>query len=100
MLKIVDGGMAGVIFIVPWIMGGRDAIGQLILAILAVLTALAWFVRQAIRGGNVCRPMWPLVLAFRRSGLSVAANDSASQSFLGMHCAPAGRFAAALERSG
>jgi hypothetical protein len=64
LLKIVDGGMAGVIFIVPWIMGGRDAIGQLILATLAVLTALAWFVRQAIRGGNVCRPMWPLVLAF------------------------------------
>jgi O-antigen ligase len=46
LLQIVDGGLAGVIFVLPWIMGGRHALGHLLLTVLAVLTALAWTIRQ------------------------------------------------------
>jgi O-antigen ligase/tetratricopeptide (TPR) repeat protein len=64
LLKIVDGGLAAVIFLVPWIMGGRDEIGQLALAVLAVFVALAWTVRQSLRGSDVCRPIWAVALVF------------------------------------
>jgi O-antigen ligase/tetratricopeptide (TPR) repeat protein len=60
-LKIVDGGLAGTIFLVPWIMGGRDAIGQLVLAVFAVAILVAWSIRQTIRGKDICRPAWLIV---------------------------------------
>jgi O-antigen ligase len=62
LLKIVDGGLAAVIFLVPWLMGGRSAIGQLAIAVLAVIVALAWSIRQTLRGADVCRPLWAVVV--------------------------------------
>ena len=62
LLQIVDGGLAGVIFIVPYVMGGRHPLGQLILAALAVLMALAWAIRQSIRPHPTWRPTWALAL--------------------------------------
>ncbi len=49
LLKIVDGGLAGCIFLVPLLMGGRQALGQLALVTLAVAAALAWILRQCLR---------------------------------------------------
>jgi O-antigen ligase len=62
LLQIIDGGLAGVIFIVPFIMGGRHPLGQLILVALAVVTALAWAIRQCLRPRPVWRPSWALTL--------------------------------------
>jgi len=47
LLCIVDGGLAGCIFVVPFLLGGRHSLGQLVLATLAVVVALAWTVRQS-----------------------------------------------------
>jgi len=49
LLGVVDGGLAGCIFVVPMIMGGRQALGRLTLAALAVAVALAWTLRQCLR---------------------------------------------------
>ena len=49
LLRIVDGGLAGCIFLVPMLMGGRQAPGQLVLVTLSVVVAAAWFVRQLLR---------------------------------------------------
>ena len=42
LLRIVDVSMAGCVFIVPLLMGGRQALGQLALVFFAVVAALAW----------------------------------------------------------
>ena len=47
--QVVDWGLAGVIFIVPFVMGGRQALGQFLLVALAVGIALAWTARQCLR---------------------------------------------------
>jgi O-antigen ligase/tetratricopeptide (TPR) repeat protein len=64
LLRVVDGSLAGVIFLVPFLMGGRHAIGQLVLTILAVAAAWAWAVRQSLRNDATWRPAvaTPLVL--------------------------------------
>ena len=56
LLKIVDGGLAGCIFLVPMLMGGRQAPGQLVLITLAVVVATAWSVRQLLRTQFRWRP--------------------------------------------
>jgi len=48
LLRIVDGGLAGCIFVVPMIMGGRQALGRMTLATLSVAVALAWALRQSL----------------------------------------------------
>lgn len=55
LLKIVDGGLAGCVFLVPLLMGGRQALGQLALVSLAVVVALAWTVRQSLRSESFWR---------------------------------------------
>ncbi len=67
LLQIVDGGLAGVIFLVPFVMGGRHPLGQLILVALAVVTALAWAIRQSLCPHPSWRPTWALALICRRS---------------------------------
>ena len=57
-LHIVDGGLAGVIWVVPFLMGGRHALGQLLLVTLAVVTALAWEIRQTLPTRAAWRPTW------------------------------------------
>jgi O-antigen ligase len=49
LLRIVDGGLAGCIFVVPLLMGGRHALGQFVLVALATTVAVAWTVRQCRR---------------------------------------------------
>ncbi len=65
LLQVVDGSLAGVIFVVPLLMGGRHAVGQLALTALAVAAAWAWAVRRCFRSDDVWRstPAMPLVLA-------------------------------------
>jgi O-antigen ligase len=48
LLRTVDAALAGVVFVLPFCMGGRQAIGQLLLVVLAVLAAVAWTARQAV----------------------------------------------------
>jgi O-antigen ligase len=62
MLNIIDGGLAGVIFLLPFVMGGRHPLGQLILAALAVVIGLAWAIRQSLQSDPVWRPTWFLAL--------------------------------------
>ncbi len=54
LLKVVDGGLAACIFLVPLLMGGRQALGQLALVSLAVVVAVAWMLRQCLRS----EPVW------------------------------------------
>jgi O-antigen ligase/tetratricopeptide (TPR) repeat protein len=56
LLRIVDGGLAGSIFLVPLVMGGREALGQLLLVTLAVAAALAWAARGCSGGRLTWRP--------------------------------------------
>ena len=62
LLNIIDGALAAVIFLLPYVMGGRHPLGQLMLAALAVIAGLAWAVRQTIRPQPVWRPTWALAL--------------------------------------
>ena len=55
LLKIVDGGLAGCIFLVPLLLGGRQALGQLVLVGLAVSVAAAWIIRQCIARQGIWR---------------------------------------------
>ena len=65
LLHVVDGSLAGVVFLVPLLMGGRHAVGQLALTVLAVVAACAWTVRQSLREDAAWRPTsaTPLILA-------------------------------------
>jgi O-antigen ligase len=56
LLRVVDFGLAGVIFVVPFLMGGRHAVGQLGLTVLAVAAAWGWAVRQCFRRDAQWRP--------------------------------------------
>lgn len=49
LLRLVDAGLAGCIFVVPFLMGGRQALGQLALVTLAVVVAVAWLLRQSMK---------------------------------------------------
>jgi O-antigen ligase len=64
LLRVVDGGLAGAIFLVPLLMGGRHPLGQLALTVVAVAAAWAWAVRQSLRKDAGWRPavVTPLLL--------------------------------------
>ena len=47
-LKVVDAALAGCIFVVPMLFGGRHPLGHLVLVALAVTAAAAWTVRQCL----------------------------------------------------
>ena len=46
MIRIVDGGIMALLFLVPFVMGGRQALGQLLLVVGACVVALAWSIHQ------------------------------------------------------
>jgi O-antigen ligase/tetratricopeptide (TPR) repeat protein len=55
LLSVSDWGLAAVILLAPWFMGGRHPLGQFVLVLLAVLVATTWAARQLLlRGG----PSW------------------------------------------
>jgi len=60
----VDAGLAGVVFVVPFILGGRIALGHLVLVALATWVAVCWCLRQCIapRAQWVRSPAEPLLL--------------------------------------
>ena len=53
--QVVDAGLAGCIFVVPLLMGGRQALGRLALVSLAVIVAVAWAARQIVRRESTWR---------------------------------------------
>jgi len=55
LLRVIDGGLVACIFLVPLLMGGRQAMGQLVLVTLATGLGLAWMVRQILSGNSVWR---------------------------------------------
>ncbi|NQT14787.1 MAG: hypothetical protein HQ582_18685, partial [Planctomycetes bacterium] len=55
MLRVVDTGIAASIFVVPMAMGGRHALGRLALTSISIAIAMAWLVRQAVRGNGTWR---------------------------------------------
>ena len=55
LLRIVDFSLAGCLFVVPFLLGGRQALGQLVLVTLAVTASLAWSVRQSLCGEAIWR---------------------------------------------
>jgi O-antigen ligase/tetratricopeptide (TPR) repeat protein len=48
LLGFVDAGLVAVIFVVPFVLGGRTAFGQLVLVCLALWIAVCWCLRQAL----------------------------------------------------
>ncbi len=50
LLRVVDGALAGSIFLVPFLMGGRQPGGHLVLAVLAVAAAVATAARSCVGG--------------------------------------------------
>lgn len=54
-LKLVDLGLFLMIVVAPFFMGGRAAVGQLVLCVLATLTLLAWAATQCRRSNAVWR---------------------------------------------
>lgn len=52
LLRVVDGGLAASIFFLPMVMGGRQALGGLVLSLLALGVAGVWLLR-AVRTQNV-----------------------------------------------
>lgn len=59
LLRLVDAGLIGVIFVAPLFMGGRGDVGRLVYVTLVCLTAVCWFARQCL----------PAVARWRWSGL-------------------------------
>lgn len=63
-LIAVDLGLFAAIFVLPFVMGGRQAIGEFTLTLIACWTMAAWLLRQTVRGDTPWRltAMTPLML--------------------------------------
>lgn len=88
LLEIVDGGLAASIFVVPMIMGGRQALGRFALTAIAVTVALAWTLRQSLRGKVTWRRSpaeWLLLAGVVLLGLQLVPLPPALLSRLGPH---------------
>jgi O-antigen ligase len=55
LLQVVDAALAGCVFVVPMLLGGRHALGQLALVGLTVVAGVAWSARQCLRAEGVWR---------------------------------------------
>ncbi|QEG36171.1 hypothetical protein Pr1d_34800 [Bythopirellula goksoeyrii] len=65
LMQTVDLGLGTIIFVAPYMYGGRNPLGRLVIVALCVLTTLAWFARQLL-SGNVpwtSFPAWIVPLA-------------------------------------
>ncbi|MBN2023884.1 MAG: O-antigen ligase family protein [Pirellulales bacterium] len=54
LLRVIDGGLASCLLVVPMVMGGRHAIGQLVLVSLVIALSVAWAVHESLSP----RPTW------------------------------------------
>ena len=71
LLHTVDLALAGTIFVVPLVMGGRHPAGQLALTVLAVAAASAWAAHRVSQGSIGFRPTWPAALFLAATALVV-----------------------------
>jgi len=62
LLRAVDAGLVGCILIVPLLMGGRHAVGQLVLIGLALGVAVVWASRQTLASPAFWRPTYAAFL--------------------------------------
>ncbi|HVT27915.1 MAG TPA: hypothetical protein VHE81_07855, partial [Lacipirellulaceae bacterium] len=60
LLRIVDAGLCGVMFVAPYFFGGRHDMGRLLLVAIIAVTAVAWFTRQAMQPAA----RWPRTIAY------------------------------------
>jgi len=65
LVQVVDAALAGCVFLVPLLMGGRHPWGQWLLVLLAAAAALAWAIHQMLQRRPAWRPTaaLPLVVA-------------------------------------
>lgn len=65
LLRCVDAGLFAAVFVLPFVMGGRQAIGEFTLVLIACWTSLAWLLHNATRRTPYWRitGMEPLLLA-------------------------------------
>ncbi len=52
-LRIVDAGLALTILVLPWCMGGRHPLGELVLVVLALVSSFAWIARQCLSAEKI-----------------------------------------------
>ena len=57
LLTAVDAGLAAVLLLAPWFMGGRHPLGQLVLVVISAIVTTAWVTRQALSRG---RTIWKI----------------------------------------
>ena len=71
LLRIVDAGLAGCIFVVPLLLGGAHPLGPLVVAALAATAASAWMMRECRgeKAGWIPTPALPLLVC----GVALAA---------------------------
>lgn len=83
LLSVVDAALAGCILLVPFVLGGRHAVGQLVLVSLAVAAAAAWTTRQCLRREALWRPTRATALLVAGVILLLAQLTPLPQSVLG-----------------
>ncbi|MFP6614333.1 MAG: O-antigen ligase family protein [Pirellulales bacterium] len=49
LMRVIDGCLLGIIFVAPYLLGGRHAVGQFVFVSLALLMAVAWLALQCMR---------------------------------------------------
>jgi O-antigen ligase/tetratricopeptide (TPR) repeat protein len=60
LLRVTDIGLCGVIFAAPYFFGGRHDMGRFLLVSIITVTAVAWFLRQAL----LPAARWPRTIAY------------------------------------
>src|SRR4051812_36741321 len=70
--RVVDLALVGVVCVVPFIMGGRQALGQFTLVVLAATMSLAWSLRQCLRPRALWHPSGTEWLLLAMAGLAGA----------------------------
>lgn len=88
LLRCVDGLLAAVVFAVPLLMGGRQALGQMALVVLALALGACWCLRQAVghqTGWIRSSAEWILLAAMALVGLQVTPLPPAVLKLLSPH---------------
>jgi O-antigen ligase/tetratricopeptide (TPR) repeat protein len=60
LLRVVDAGLCGIVFVAPYFFGGRHDVGRLVFVSFVAVTAVAWFARQA----TLPSARWPRTFAY------------------------------------
>lgn len=68
LLRAVDAGLCGVIFVAPYFFGGRHDLGRLVFVAIVAVMAVAWFLRQSL----LPAALWPRTVAHLLLLLAIA----------------------------